>query len=76
MLLKMDCFIKFFGGRFAEVEAEDSYIGLKLLSEGRNVESWIAANTEKEKWRASFMEVLLYQRNRNVQAWLRANPRH
>ncbi|MGB9959433.1 MAG: glycosyltransferase [Candidatus Bathyarchaeales archaeon] len=41
MLLKMDCFIKFFGGRFVEVGAEDSYIGLKLLSEGRSVKSWI-----------------------------------
>ncbi|MGC8998954.1 MAG: glycosyltransferase [Candidatus Bathyarchaeia archaeon] len=41
MLLRMDCFIKFFGGRFVEVGAEDSYIGLKLLSQGCSVKSWI-----------------------------------
>jgi hypothetical protein len=41
MLLKMDCFINFFGGRFAEVGAKDSYIGLKLLSQGRSVKPWI-----------------------------------
>lgn len=41
MLLKMECFLKFFGGRFAEVSAEDSYIGLKLLSMGCNVKPWV-----------------------------------
>ncbi len=41
MLLKMDCFIKSFGGRFAEVGAEDSYVMLKLLSEGRSVKPWV-----------------------------------
>lgn len=40
MLLKMNCFLKIFKGRFAEVGAEDSYIGLKLLSKGYNVLSW------------------------------------
>jgi len=41
MLIKMSSFIKFFNGRFAVVEAEDSYIGFKLLSQGRTVKSWI-----------------------------------
>jgi hypothetical protein len=41
MLLKMNSFIKFFNGRFAEVGAEDSYIGLKLLSQGCSVKSWM-----------------------------------
>lgn len=49
MLLKMDCFIKFFGGRFVEVGAEDSYIGLKLLSQGRSVKSWILSPKLKRK---------------------------
>jgi glycosyltransferase involved in cell wall biosynthesis len=40
MLLKMDCFIKVFNGRFVEVAAEDSYIGLKLLSLGYAVKPW------------------------------------
>ncbi len=37
MLLKMDSFIKIFGGRFAEVGAEDTYTVVKLLIEGRSV---------------------------------------
>ncbi|MEM2130055.1 MAG: glycosyltransferase family A protein [Candidatus Bathyarchaeia archaeon] len=41
MLLKMNCFIKFFNGRFFEVGAEDSYVALKLLKEGSIVKSWI-----------------------------------
>lgn len=40
MLLKMSCFLRIFKGQFAEVGAEDSYIGLKLLSQGCNVLSW------------------------------------
>lgn len=61
MLLKMDCFIKIFGGRFAEVGAEDSYIGLKLLSEGCSVKSWILPPKPKRKsgahhsWRYYFI---------------------
>jgi len=41
MLLKMNCFIKFFNGRFFEIGAEDSYIGLKLLSQECSVRSWV-----------------------------------
>jgi hypothetical protein len=41
MLLKMHCFLKFFNGHFIEVGAEDSYIGLKLLSRGCSVKPWI-----------------------------------
>jgi cellulose synthase/poly-beta-1,6-N-acetylglucosamine synthase-like glycosyltransferase len=41
MLIKMNSFIKFFNGRFVEVGAEDSYIGLKLLSQERSVKSWV-----------------------------------
>ena len=40
MLIKMSCFIKYFDGRFRDVGAEDSYIGLKLLSQGYSVKSW------------------------------------
>lgn len=40
MLLKMNCFLRVFKGRFAEVGAEDSYIGLKLLSKGYSVLPW------------------------------------
>ncbi len=49
MLLKMDCFIKFFNGRFVEVGAEDSYIGLKLLSQGCSVKPWILPPKLKRK---------------------------
>jgi len=41
MLIKMDSFIKYFNGRFVEIGSEDSYIVLKLLSQGRDVISWM-----------------------------------
>jgi len=41
MLIKMDSFIRYFKGRFVEVGSEDSYIVLKLLSQGRDVMSWM-----------------------------------
>ena len=41
MLIKVSSFIKYFNGRFAVVEAEDSYIGFKLLSRGRIVKSYV-----------------------------------
>ena len=61
MLLKMNCFIKFFNGRFFEVGAEDSYIGLKLLSQGCSVRSWVIPPKLKRKsgahhsWRYYFV---------------------
>ncbi len=62
MLLRMDCFIRFFGGRFAEVGAEDSYIVFKLLSVGRSVKPWILPPKLKRKsgahhsWRYFFIK--------------------
>jgi glycosyltransferase involved in cell wall biosynthesis len=61
MLLKMDSFIAFFNGRFVEVGAEDSYIGLKLLSLGRSVIPWLLPPKLKRKsdsyhsWRYYFV---------------------
>jgi hypothetical protein len=49
MLLKTDCFTQFFNGHFIEVGAEDSYIGLKLLSQGRSVKPWILPPKLKRK---------------------------
>ncbi|MEM0075863.1 MAG: glycosyltransferase family A protein [Conexivisphaerales archaeon] len=49
MLLKMSCFLKVFGGRFAEVGVEDSYIGLKLLSQGYSVRTWALPPRLKRK---------------------------
>lgn len=49
MLLKVECFLRFFGGRFVEVGAEDSYIGLKLLSRGCSVKSWVLPPKLKRK---------------------------
>lgn len=49
MLLKMECFLRVFNGQFAEVGAEDSYIGLKLLSQGYKVESWALPPKLKRK---------------------------
>lgn len=39
MLLKVDTFIKFFG-KFPEVPAEDSYIGLKIIACDASAESY------------------------------------
>jgi len=41
MLLKASTFLEVFNGRFAEVGAEDSYIGLKLLKKGYCVIKWV-----------------------------------
>lgn len=43
MLIRMEAFIKFFNGHFVEIGAEDSYVGLKLLSQGCTVKSWIVS---------------------------------
>ncbi len=64
MLLNMSCFIKVFRGRFAEVGAEDSYITLKLLSQGFIVKSWSSQPKLKRKsgkshtWRCFFVRGL------------------
>lgn len=61
MLIKMDSFLKFFHGRFVEIGAEDSYIGLKLLSQGCIVKSWSLAPKVKRRsgvhhsWRYYFI---------------------
>lgn len=61
MLIKMKTFIKVFNGRFAEVGAEDSYIGLKLMSLGFDVRRWLLSPKLKRKsgshhsWRYYFM---------------------
>lgn len=49
MILKIESFLKFLGGRFAEIAAEDTYVGLKLLSKGCRVESWILPPKLKRK---------------------------
>lgn len=41
MLLKASSFLKVFSGKFAEVGAEDSYVGLKLLYQGYQVKQWL-----------------------------------
>jgi len=61
MLIKMESFTKFFNGRFVEVGAEDSYFGLKLLSQGRSVKPWTLPPKLKRKsgvahsWRYYFV---------------------
>jgi len=41
MLLKASSFLKVFNGKFAEVGAEDSYVGLKFLRQGYQVKRWL-----------------------------------
>jgi len=41
MLLKGSSFLKVFSGEFAEVCAEDSYVGLKFLHQGYQVKQWL-----------------------------------
>jgi hypothetical protein len=45
MLLKVKPFLKVFNGRFAEVGAEDSYIGLKLLYRGYRIGNYLLRPT-------------------------------
>lgn len=49
MLLRVSAFIKFFGGRFPEIPAEDSYVGLKLIACGAGVKPYAIPPILKEK---------------------------
>ncbi|MCR8433208.1 MAG: glycosyltransferase family 2 protein [Crenarchaeota archaeon] len=61
MLLKMNCFLRVFKGRFIEVAFEDTHMGLKLLSQGYSVQSWALPPKLKRKsgahhsWRYYFI---------------------
>ena len=61
MLLKMDCFARQLGGCFVETAFEDTHIGLKLLSRGCIVRSWVIPPKLKRKsgahhsWRYYFV---------------------
>ncbi len=49
MLLDMSCFIKVFGGKFAEIGAEDSDILYKLLSQRLLLNLGVITQNRKEK---------------------------
>lgn len=67
MLLKMSCFLRVFKGQFAEVGAEDTYTGLKLLSQGFSVLSW--ALPPKLKRRSGAHHIWRYYFTRGIEMY-------
>lgn len=64
MLLKVDTFIKFFG-KFPEIPAEDSYIGLKLIAYSANVKPYALPPILREK-RSRMVEKMDCQGERGI----------